>query len=80
MRNGLGIGHMILFLYWEQGEKICLNFNLSSARLPFEQNYYIAAENRIGNKYRKNGEKDKTMICWFCSKGKNGRNREKRIS
>ena len=48
-----------------------LKFQLeSSARLPFEQNYYIAAENRIGSNYRKNGEKDKTMICWFVQREK----------
>ena len=51
-----------------------LKFQLeSSARLPFEQNYYIAAENRIGNS-------TENYDLLVCSKGKNGRNREKRIS
>lgn len=37
-----------------------LKFQLeSSARLPFEQNYYIAAENRIGNSTEKTVKKTK---------------------
>ena len=53
------------------GHENMLKFQLeSSARLPFEQNYYIAAENRIGNSTEKNGEKDKTMICWFVQREK----------
>lgn len=62
--------HDFIPVWGPRGENM-LKFQLeSSARLPFEQNYYIAAENRIGNSTEKNGEKDKTMICWFVQREK----------
>ena len=62
--------HDFIPVWGTRGENM-LKFQLeSSARLPFEQNYYIAAENRIGNSTEKNGEKDKTMICWFVQREK----------
>ena len=62
--------HDFIPVWGTRGENM-LKFQLeSSARLPFEQNYYIAAENRIGNGTEKNGEKDKTTICWFVQREK----------
>ena len=51
--------HDFIPVWGTRGENM-LKFQLeSSARLPFEQNYYIAAENRIGNSTEKTVKKTK---------------------
>lgn len=77
--------HDFVPVWGERGENMLKVQLESSARLPFEQNYYIAAENRIknyakyceencaenctGNNGREN-IKNKLTICWFVQREK----------